>query len=95
MPAYLIAEADVTDPVAYESYKALSTRALQAHGAVFRVRGGTVETLEGEWRPRRVIVAEFPSMEAARAFYDSPEYREARAARAGAARLNIVIVEGL
>ena len=85
MTAYVIADIDVTDPVAIEEYRRLSTLAVQAHGAVFRVRGGPVTVLEGDWRPSRVVVLEFPDSEAARAFYDSPEYRAARAARAGAA----------
>ncbi|WP_029011266.1 DUF1330 domain-containing protein [Azospirillum halopraeferens] len=95
MPAYIIATADVTDPAAYEEYKRLSGIAVQAHGAVFRVRGGPVDVLEGDWQPPRVAVLEFPDRAAARAFYEGPEYTAARAARAGAARMSIIIVDGV
>ena len=94
MPAYIIADVEVTDPVQYEEYKKLSTAAMRAHGAEVLVRGGRADPLEGR-EPRRVVVLKFPSMEAARAFYDSAEYRRARAARANAAIMNVFIVEGL
>ena len=95
MSAYIIANVEVTDPARYEDYKRLSSIAMKAHGAEVCVRGGAVTLLEGDWRPDRVVVLKFPSVEQARAFYDSPEYAPARAARAGAARMRMVIVEGL
>ncbi|GAB4481707.1 MAG: DUF1330 domain-containing protein [Burkholderiaceae bacterium] len=94
MPAYIVAEVEVTDPAQYEEYKKLSTAAIAAHGAEVLVRGGRTEPLEGR-APHRVVVLRFASMAAARAFYDSPEYARARAARAGAAIMNMFIVEGL
>ena len=97
MPAaYVIADVDVSDPVRYEAYKALTPGAVAAAGGRFVVRGGRHETLEGHWVPGRVVVIEFPSYEAAKAFYDSPPYVAARAAREGATRrFNMVIVEGV
>ncbi|SRR5258706_12554984 len=92
--AYIIANVRVTDPVQYEDYKKFSTIAMQAHGARVRVRGGAVQVLEGDWQPDRVVVLEFPSVEQARRFYDSPEYRRARRAREGAAVMRMVLVEG-
>jgi uncharacterized protein (DUF1330 family) len=94
MPAYIVADVEVTDPAQYEDYKKLSTAAMRAHGAEVLVRGGRTEPLEGR-EPHRVVVLKFPSMQAARAFYDSPEYARARAARANAAVMNMFIVEGL
>jgi uncharacterized protein (DUF1330 family) len=94
MSAYIIADVEITDPAQYEEYKKLSTAALQAHGAEVLVRGGRTETLEGR-APHRVVVLKFPSVSAARAFYDSAEYARARAARANAAIMNMFIVEGL
>jgi len=64
-------------------------------GATWLARGGEIATLEGEPEERRVVIVEFPSLEAARTFYDSPEYREARAAREGAAEAQFFVVEGL
>ncbi|MBL8700213.1 MAG: DUF1330 domain-containing protein [Alphaproteobacteria bacterium] len=94
MAAYIIVDAEVTDPAKYEGYKRLTPAAIAKHGGRFIVRGGMHETLEGSWTPHRVVVLEFPSMEAAKRFYASPEYAEAKAARAGAARFNTVVVEG-
>ena len=93
--AYIIANVQVTDPVQYEQYRRLSTIAMQAHGAEVCVRGGAVEVLEGDWQPDRVVVLKFPSVEAARAFNQSPEYRQAQAARVGAALMRMVLVEGV
>ena len=92
---YVIAYVEVTNPTQYEEYKKWSTVAMQAHGAEVCVRGGQVEPLEGDWKPTRVIVLKFPSLEQAKAFYDTPEYRKAREARAGAAIMNMIAVEGL
>ncbi len=94
MSAYLIADVHVTDPLQYEQYKKLSTLAMKAHGAEFCVRGGAVEVLEGDWQPQRLVMAKFASVAQAKAFYASAEYALARAARAGAAEMRMVIVEG-
>jgi uncharacterized protein (DUF1330 family) len=59
------------------------------------VRGGAVEVLEGDWQPNRVVILKFPSIEAARAYNDSPEYSAARAKRQGAAIMRMVLVEGV
>ena len=92
--AYLIANVDVHDPVQYEQYKKLSTLAMQAHGAEICIRGGRVEVMEGDWNPSRVVMLKFPSMDAARAFYNSPEYAPAIAVRQGIADMRMIIVEG-
>jgi uncharacterized protein (DUF1330 family) len=96
MPAaYVIADVDVSDPARYAGYTALSPAAVAAAGGEFVVRGGRHETLEGGWTPGRVVVVRFPSYAAARAFYDSPLYVAARAARDGAtSKFNMIIVEG-
>ncbi|AJW44961.1 DUF1330 domain-containing protein [Ralstonia mannitolilytica] len=92
---YILAYVDVTDTVQYEQYKVLSTKAMQAHGAEVLVRGGKTEQLEGEWAPTRVVLLKFPSYDAAKVFYDSEEYRAARDARAKAAKMNMIVVEGV
>lgn len=95
MSAYVISSITVTDPVKYENYKALGPAAVAEHGGKFLVRGGEVTVLEGEWEHPRVVVSEFPTIAAAKAFYDSEKYRAARAERAGAARFNMIVVEGV
>ncbi len=96
MPSgYVIAYVDVTNPTQYEEYKKLSSLAMQANGAEVCVRGGEVQPLEGDWQPKRVVLLKFESFEKAKAFYDSETYRKARDARAGAAIMNMIAVEGL
>jgi uncharacterized protein (DUF1330 family) len=93
--AYIIANVRVTNPVQYEQYKKLATRAMQVHGAEVCVRGGAVQVLEGDWHPDRVVILKFKSVDQARRFYDSAEYEQARAAREGAALARMVLVEGV
>ena len=96
MSAYIIAEVKVSDPQRYEAYKALSPGAIAAAGGRFIVRGGETQVLEGNWQPGRMVVLEFKSMAAAKAFYESALYLEAREARAGATELfNMICVEGV
>ena len=95
MSGYVIANVRVTDAAQYEEYKRFSTLAMQAHGAEVCVRGGALQVLEGDWQPDRIVILKFPSVERAKAFYDSAEYRKARDAREGAAVMRMVVVEGL
>lgn len=92
--AYIIANVQVTDPEQYKVYQQFSSQAISEHKANILVRGGEVEALEGDV-PGRTVVLEFPSRAAARAFYDSETYRQARAARRDAANMTMFIVEGL
>jgi Uncharacterized conserved protein len=94
MSAYIIAYVDVTDAAQYEEYKKFSSLAIQKYGARICVRGGAVEVLEGEWVPERVVVLEFKDMDAARRYYNSPEYVQGREARANAAHMRMIIVDG-
>jgi uncharacterized protein (DUF1330 family) len=93
--AYLIVDVHVTDPEKYDGYRALAARAIEAAGGRYLVRGGTTAVLEGDRVPNRVVILEFPDMDALRAWYDSPLYVEARAAREGAAIASLIAVEGV
>jgi len=96
MPAYVIADIEVSDPGKYEGYRALSPGAIAAYGGRFLSRGGNMQVFEGNWAPSRVVVVEFPTAAQAQKFYDSPEYRAARQAREGATnRFNMIVVEGV
>lgn len=94
MAAYVIADVEVTDPAKYEGYKKLTPDAIAKHGGRFIARGGQTATLEGNWRPGRVVIIEFPTFEQARNFYTSVEYTAARRARAGAATFKMIVVDG-
>ena len=95
MPAYVIVETDITDPVQYEQYKAASPGAVAAGGGRFVARGGELAVLEGDWQPSRLVVLEFEDLEAAKRWYASDRYQEAKRLRDGAPRLNVVAVQGL
>jgi uncharacterized protein (DUF1330 family) len=95
MPAYLLADIEVTDPVRYENYKKLAPPAIAKYGGRYLARGGEIAVLEGDRQPGRVVILEFPDVATAKRFYASPEYRAARAERAGAANMTMVLVEGI
>ncbi len=95
MPAYVIVETAVTDPERYEKYKAASPGAVAAGGGRFLVRGGELAVLEGDWQPSRLVVLEFEDLAAAKRWYESEVYQEARKLREGAAHLRMVAVQGL
>lgn len=95
MPAYVIVETDISDPEQYEQYKAASPGAVAAGGGRFVVRGGELAVLEGDWNPSRLVVLEFDDLEAAKRWYESSVYQDAKKLREGAAKLNMVAVEGV
>ncbi len=94
MPAYILTEIEVHDPVRYEDYKKMVQPTLDVYDGRFLVRGGKVETLEGTWAPKRVVVVEFPSVEKAKAWWGSTEYAEAKALRHATAKSEMIVVEG-
>lgn len=91
--AYLIAHLTVTDPEAYKLYQAANAAPFARYGARFLVRGGPQTVVEGEMRPRSVIL-EFASLKDATECYNSPEYQAAIALRQGVSMADICIVEG-
>lgn len=90
---YIVARIVVTDPEKYADYVNDASAAIQKYGGKPLVRGGAVETLEGEGRPRNVVI-EFESIEQAKRYYHSPEYQAAKRKREGAGRADIIAVEG-
>ena len=94
MSAYAIAEIDVVDPAAYEDYRKQVLAVVTKYGGKFIVRGGKTRTLEGGWKPSRVVVLEFPSYEAAEKFYDSPEYKPVLDMRLKAGKSKAILVDG-
>ncbi|MFA5581514.1 MAG: DUF1330 domain-containing protein [Paracoccaceae bacterium] len=92
MAALWITRATITDPERYARYAALAPAAIAAYGGEFLVRGGTAVQIEGEGRPRNVVVR-FPSVADAQACYNSAAYQEALAYAEGASERELVIVE--
>lgn len=95
MPAYMIADVEVTDPALYDEYRRGVAATVDTFGGRFVVRGGRTEVLEGSWQPRRCVVIEFPSMERLKAWYDSPAYAPLIALRQRAAKAHLTAVEGV
>jgi uncharacterized protein (DUF1330 family) len=90
---YWIARVDVRDPERYKDYVATAKPAFEKYGANFLVRGGAYEAMEGKARARNVVI-EFPTIQAARDCYNSPEYQAAKAIRVTVADAEMVLVEG-
>ena len=95
MAAYVINDMVVTDPARFEDYKKLSPATVAQYGGRFLARGGRVEPLEGGWSPERLVIIEFPSVEQARAWADSPEYAPAKHLRQETASSRMIVVEGM
>jgi uncharacterized protein (DUF1330 family) len=95
MPAYVIADVEVTNPEAYADYSRQVPATIAAFGGEFAVRGGRCQPLEGGWEPSRLVILRFDNVERAQAWYDSPEYRAILPIRAQNSRGRIVLVEGV
>jgi uncharacterized protein (DUF1330 family) len=95
MTAYVIADVNVTDPKLYDDYRKMVPATIAKYGGRFLARGGAFEVEEGDWKPARMVVLEFPSMEQARKWYHSSEYAPALALRLKAAQSRLIIVEGV
>jgi uncharacterized protein (DUF1330 family) len=91
---YWISRCEVQDPETYKRYIEIALPAFIRLGGKFLARGGSVESLMGTAMSRNVVV-EFPSMDDARAFFNSPEYTEALTYRRKSSTGEIYVVEGL
>jgi len=95
MSAYLVVSVEILDPVRYEDYRKTVLPTLEAFGGRFLVRGGKMEVLEGNWPQRRIVIVEFPSVEKARAWWNSPEYAAPKALRQATSHTDMILVEGV
>ena len=95
MTAYVILDVDIKDAATYAEYVAIAPAAVALYGGRYIARGGKTELLEGNWQPKRLVILEFASLERAKAWVESPEYRLARSIRHKAAVTNVVVVEGV
>lgn len=94
MSAYWVSRVHVTDAETYGKYAVLAGPAIEKHGGVFIARGGKQVILEGG-AYERTVIARFPSLEAATACYNSPEYQAAKQFTLGSSERHVVAVEGL
>jgi len=95
MAAYFIADVDVTDPEVFEQYRGQVGATIEKYGGKYLVRGGAVEKMEGDWTPNRLVIVEFESMERAKEWYYSEEYKGPMALRHKSANTKLIFVAGL
>jgi uncharacterized protein (DUF1330 family) len=94
MPAYIIAEVEITNPSGYDAYRPLAGASVAQYGGKFIIRGGKAELVEGSKDPARIVVIEFPDVAAAKRWYHSPEYQEALKIRLANSTGRVLLVEG-
>ncbi|PWK69102.1 DUF1330 domain-containing protein [Aminobacter sp. AP02] len=95
MAAYLVADVDVTDAVAFEQYRREVPATEVRFGGRYLGRGGLTKVLEGDWEPHRLVIIEFPDRDSLMGWYQSPEYAPLRALRESCARTRIIALEGV
>ena len=94
MAAYIIVEVETTDEALMTEYRKHTPGAVGKFGGKFIVRGGKTRTLEGGWKPARIVVLEFPTYEKAEEFYDSEHYKPILAMRLKAGKSKAILVDG-
>lgn len=94
MPAYVLAEVEITNPEGYKAYTAQVPATIAKYGGKFLHRGGPVHVLEGEWPGVRRVIIEFPSTEAAKQWWDSAEYQGPKAMRRANSKGRLLLLEG-
>jgi len=95
MAAYVIADTEIVDAALGRRYRDIAEKSIARYGGRYVVRGGGIDPIEGDWKPRLFVIVEFPSLARAHEWYDSPEYAEALELRATALRRRLIFVEGV
>lgn len=94
MPAYLIANIEITDPAGFETYRERAPAVVARFGGRYLIRGSLPTVAEGKQFFTRLTVLEFPSIEAIQRFYDSPEYAPLLAIRTACSKSDVVFMPG-
>jgi len=94
MAGYIVADVEITDPEEYQRYTRQVAPTVERYDGKFLVRGGQPETIEGDWKTKRIVIIEFPSVEQAKTWYNSPEYSAIAGIRHGSTVSRIVLVHG-
>lgn len=95
MTAYVIIQVKVSDPALLKAYQQKAPDIIKKYHGKILARGGETVTLEGNSKPDRVVIIEFPSLAQANSFYSSTEYTEARSLREHKAEFDIIVTEGI
>lgn len=95
MAAFLVFTRTATkDPAEMATYSSMAGRTFKGHAVTPHVAYGAQEILEGEAHEGMVILS-FPTADEAKAWYDSPAYKEAREYRFRGADYQVTLVEGV
>jgi uncharacterized protein (DUF1330 family) len=95
MTAYVVAEIEILNPAGYKEYTTTVPATIAKYGGRFLVRGGTVEVLEGDWPERRRVIIEFPSLDAAKRWWNSPDYQKPKAMRRANSNGRLLLLDGV
>lgn len=95
MAAYFIVNVEVKDPERYAEYIRSAPSSIARYGGRYLVRGGTAQRIEGTYDPKRVVILEFESLERARQWWSSEEYRAPKALRLASAVTDMILVQGV
>ena len=95
MPAYFVAELEITNPAGFEPYRAAVPATIAQYGGRYLTRGGGAELIEGGPEPKRVVILEFADAGAVKRWYNSPEYQKILPQRLDNSTGRAFIVEGI
>jgi uncharacterized protein (DUF1330 family) len=95
MPAYVIVDLNITDPVGFQDYRQRVVDMVNKYGGEYIAVSDAVETLEGDWKPRRIVMIKFESMQRAKDWVGSDEYRKIAPIRHRTCQTNMILVEGI
>ena len=95
IPAYVIFDVEIGDVAKFQEFMSGVKPAIEQAGAKYLVRGGAHTVHEGDWTPRRIVLLEFPSMEAWETFYNGPTYQRLKGIRDACSSARLVSVVGL
>ena len=95
MAGYAIIDTEITDKETFSKFIERIPAVVESYGGKFVVRGGTVEVVQGDWNPSRLVIIEFESAEQALNWENSQEFAELRELRNGASNSNVIVIEGV
>jgi uncharacterized protein (DUF1330 family) len=95
VPAYVLVDIDIFDPAGFQEYREAVVPLVEKYEGKYIAVSDKVETLEGSWSPKRIVVIQFPSMARAREWYSCEEYREPCKIRKRTAKSSIILIEGV
>ena len=95
MAAYVIFDVEIRDMAQYQEFMTGVKPAIEEAGGKYLARGGTHKVYEGDWEPRRIVLFEFPSVQAFESFYNGPVYQRLKPVRDACSSARLVSVEGL